>query len=428
MSFFSRLLGQLKTSTFFKHTLILVTGTASAQFITVAATPLLSRLYSPAEFGKWAVFLAVSSITATLVTLRYETAILLPKDDRDAFRLVWLSGFLVIGLGSLLVVGAWIVPGFIKELLGVDVLGEYLSAAILTGVGMAVVAVGNNWLNRSCAYGKMSMIRLIQSIALVGFSLLLGTYGISNGLLVSQVFSLLLVSVITLWLLRESAFYPTAASIIALAKSYHHAPKYLLPTALLDAITLQLPIFLITAWFNSEMAGQFSMAWKILTLPSALIGAAAGQVFYQKISKIIYTNDRLIITQYLKVTSFLIIISLPIGIVVFNWGSQLFVFLLGEQWLKAGAIAELLVLSSLMYFVFSPTSSILIVYKKNYFLLFFGITQLFYRWYAAEISNSVEGYVRWLVLFEIINVIFFEIVVMYVLFFGKKNAIIKNSF
>lgn len=66
----------------------LTTGTAIAQFIGVISMPLLSRLYAPSDFGLLAVFVAASSIAATLITLRYETSILVLKEDSEAATLV----------------------------------------------------------------------------------------------------------------------------------------------------------------------------------------------------------------------------------------------------------------------------------------------------------------------------------------------------
>ena len=411
------LIQRLRGSLFIRDTATLTVGTAGAQLITIAVMPLLSRLYSPAEFGVWAIFQAVSSISATFVTLRYETSILLPKNDEDAFRLVWLSGLLTIGLGSLLVFIAWILPDSFKKILGFVAIEEYLPVSILAGISTAILAIGNNWLNRGCAYGKMSMLRLAQSVALSGNSLLLGRYGFSDGLLISQVFALLLTSLLMFWLLRNTIVSYSAHNIIALAKNYSHAPKYLLPTALLDIITLQLPILLITAWFSSEMAGQFSMAWKILALPAALIGTAAGQVFYQKISKK-YQDGKSIKKYYYKFSLVMLIVSLPMLILISLYGESIFVYFLGKKWVVSGKISEILIFSSVIYFIFSPSTSTFIVLRKELVLLLFSIFQLSYRGLLFFIFNDILDYIKILVIFEIINVLLIEATLIY--FLNKK--------
>ena len=68
-----------------------MTGTGLAQAIPIAISPILTRIYTPEEFGVFALYMAIASILTVLVTGRYEMAILLPKKDRDAMSLVALS-------------------------------------------------------------------------------------------------------------------------------------------------------------------------------------------------------------------------------------------------------------------------------------------------------------------------------------------------
>ena len=69
---------------FFRHVLVLVTGTTLAQLLAVAASPILTRLYSPEEFGLLTVYTAVLYIFALMGTLQYENAIPLPEDEESA--------------------------------------------------------------------------------------------------------------------------------------------------------------------------------------------------------------------------------------------------------------------------------------------------------------------------------------------------------
>ena len=61
----------------------LMTGTALAHGIKIAATPVLTRLYGPAEFGVFAVFLAMLNLTSVAACLRFEMAISLPEEDQE---------------------------------------------------------------------------------------------------------------------------------------------------------------------------------------------------------------------------------------------------------------------------------------------------------------------------------------------------------
>ena len=78
-------------SPFIKSILTLVTGSSIAQAITLLVTPILSRIYSPADFGVFTFFMAIVGAFALIATLRYEIAIMLPKKDQEAVNIVSLS-------------------------------------------------------------------------------------------------------------------------------------------------------------------------------------------------------------------------------------------------------------------------------------------------------------------------------------------------
>ena len=83
-------------STYARNVITLMTGTAFAQALPIAVSPILTRLYTPAEFGVFAMYMAIASILGVLVTGRYELAILIPKQDRDAIHIAALSAALSV--------------------------------------------------------------------------------------------------------------------------------------------------------------------------------------------------------------------------------------------------------------------------------------------------------------------------------------------
>ena len=74
-------------SEFARNILTLMTGTAIAQAIPIAISPILTRLYSPEDFGVFALYMGVVSIGGILATGRYEMSVMLPKKDSDAMKI-----------------------------------------------------------------------------------------------------------------------------------------------------------------------------------------------------------------------------------------------------------------------------------------------------------------------------------------------------
>ncbi len=369
---------RIRSSAFAKDTAVLSLGTIGAQVLTIAAMPVMSRLYSPADFGLLAIFTAVSSVVATAVTLRYETTILLPKDDAESNSIVLLSLALALSLGFFCGVAAWLLPDKFRSLLGVSELGNWLPMAALAGLASAVLATGSAWLNRQREYVKMAQLRIIQNAVVALAGLGLGYSGTRSGLMHAQVIALAVACAFIGTRLLPMLANWNSRSVADAGRKHQAAPKLLLPTALLDVVTTQLPVLLITGWFNSETAGQYSMAWRILGLPMALVGAAIGQVFSQRFSQA--WPDQSVSRQLLiRTWTTLTMIGLLPTIVLMAYGEPIFKWVLGDAWGEAGVIAEVIAPMLFVMFVSSPTSTTFLVLGFQKYSLIFGIAVLIYR-------------------------------------------------
>ena len=78
-------------SEFSRNVFTLVSGTAIAQFISIAASLIISRLYTPDDFGVFTIFISIASLISLLLAGRYELAINLPKSDNEGLNVLGLS-------------------------------------------------------------------------------------------------------------------------------------------------------------------------------------------------------------------------------------------------------------------------------------------------------------------------------------------------
>lgn len=371
----SRLLPQ---NQFVRAVSILAGGTLTAQLLAIGATPVLSRLYTPADFGLVALFAAVSGIMGTALTLRYETAMLLPKEEGESVAIVLLCVTLALVLGGLVSIAAWLSPEDFKAMIGIAELGVWLPVTAFAAIASAVVATGTMWLNRQRAYKKMAQIRITQSGVAILAAIVLGLTGLSTGLIVAQIIALLVViTVIIVYIMPLLKQWEPHALMLA-ARKHISAPKFLLPTALLDVLTMQLPVLLITAWYSTEAAGQFSMAWRILALPMTLIGSAIGQVFFQRFSQTwpdIPAARKLLFKTWMTLG----LIGLLPTILLMAFGGPIFSLVFGDVWRESGAIASVIAPMLFAILVSSPTSSTFLVLGLQKYSLIFGVSFPFYR-------------------------------------------------
>ena len=94
---FSRISGILKKP-FVRNVTIVASGTAAAQAITMAFSPLITRIYGAEAFGLLGVFNALVSVVTPIAALTYPIAIVLPQEDTEAKGLVKLSSVIAFGV------------------------------------------------------------------------------------------------------------------------------------------------------------------------------------------------------------------------------------------------------------------------------------------------------------------------------------------
>jgi O-antigen/teichoic acid export membrane protein len=282
--------------------------------------------------------------------------------------------------------------------------------AVLLGLMTALIAVGTSWYNRQKAYINIVRIRIFLSSLTAVIAVLMGLAGFYFGMLFAQVVATTLVATLVLYSLRSLLTGWRSYTFMIVAKEHSGAPKYLLPAALLDVLTLQLPILLITAWFSSNASGQYSMAWKVLALPMALFGASIGQVFFQKFSEV-WPDANAAEAVLIKTWKLLIIIGIIPTILIMIFGEHLFAFVLGDAWKDAGRMATFLAPMLLAILVSSPTSTTYLVLGMQKYSLIFGITSLIYRplcLYLGWVNESLFFGLLLLVLAEVIQIVIYQ--------------------
>ncbi len=89
--FQSKIFKILKISDFGINITTMVMGTAFAQILTFAVSPLIARLYSPEQQGIFAIYIAAITFVGPIASGTYEQAIVLPEKDQDAQDLFSLS-------------------------------------------------------------------------------------------------------------------------------------------------------------------------------------------------------------------------------------------------------------------------------------------------------------------------------------------------
>ena len=353
-------------SEYARNVLTLVSGTSIAQAIPVAVTPILTRIYSPAEFGLFAVYMALISIGAMIATGRLEMAVLIARKDSEALQLAVIS-FVISGIISLLVLVAVAVWGQqIATLSGQPGLENWLYIVPFSIFLFSVYKVLLHWLNRKKQYGLMSQNRVIQSGSISALQVAVGLAPkITTGLAIADCLGRAAALLLILRRITATVKLPEFNRVrqYALIRRYRNFPFLGSPASLLNVLSLQMPYVIIPAIFTSAIAGMYFLVFRVLMLPIALIGESMMEVFRSRAMEELKQHGTCR-PLFIKTLLSLAVIGLPPALLLILFGQEIFAFVFGEDWRKAGLYATILTPMALFRLVCAPLGGVLFIREK----------------------------------------------------------------
>jgi O-antigen/teichoic acid export membrane protein len=183
---------KLPPGSFIRNVATLMTGTTFAQALLIIIAPILTRLYTPDDFGVFALYTSILGILSVIACLRYELAIVLPEKDEDAANLLVLCLLIcsVISLMALVLVALF--RDSFALLLSAPKISFWLwflpASLFLTGTFQAL----NYWSTRRKQFKRLAIRQITQnSVTAVtqiasGASLNAGAGGLIGGYIAGQ--------------------------------------------------------------------------------------------------------------------------------------------------------------------------------------------------------------------------------------------------
>ena len=346
-----------------------MTGTTLANLIPVAISPILTRLYSPSDFGLFAVYVGFAALLSVASTGRYEMAIVLPAEDDDAFNLLGLS-LLVAGLAtSVCAIAVLLFHSALLAVLHTPRLSPWLYLLPLGVLLAAFTQTLSYWLNRKRSYPRIAQSRILQSVASAALALALAHVGLgAGGLIVSAVAGQALGTVLlalAVWKgLRGTGLRFTRGGMRRQASRYKDFPRVNALHALFDSVSVSATVILLSHYFDSVVVGHYSLVMRVLTAPVVLVGAAITQVFYQRAAEL--HNRGVPLSGLIRsLLTRSVWIALPAAAVVLIGAPTLFPIVFGPNWAAAGGYARLLSPYMFFYFLAAPLAFVPFVLNKQ---------------------------------------------------------------
>lgn len=336
------------------------------------ASPALTRLYSPEDFGVVAVFTSLLGVVSVVASLRYEQAVPLPTRDDDAYGVLLLALWLVAIASCLAAFLVWAVPDTIINLFDAKPLRPYLwllpIGTITTGTYQAL----SSWSIRQKAFGRLARTKLNQGIGgtgtqIAGGLLAVGPVGLIAGQLLGQSAGVLTLAR-QVWP-RDRSSRSSISTAYSVALRYKQFPIIGTPAALLNSAGLQLPALLLASLFGIEWAGWYLLSRRVIGAPLDLIGRSVGQVYFAEAAETARASVSAMRHLFLRYARRLLLLGLPPVAILGLFSPALFKLAFGVDWGPAGHFAQLLSLMFLAQFVVSPLSQTFIILEHQGYLL-----------------------------------------------------------
>ena len=384
----------------------LVGGTTIAQVVGILASPVIARLFSPADFGLAANFTSIVMILSVFVCLRYELTIMLPKTRDEAANQFGVSVLSVIVISLISLPLLWFSKGLIQNWLNAPDLVPYFGLISITVLLTGVFQALNYWNTRSRQFLRLSAAQITRSVAEFGSKIVVGLAGFASGgsMIMTTAFGQAVSSLVLGWqILKDDGEFLwrniRLKPMLEGAKRYKKFPIYNTWAALFNTFSQQLPTFLLTAYFSTTVAGHYNMGYKILRLPMALIGTSIAQVFFQRASKARHDGT---LARLVEDTSHRLIVYglFPMMLLTVS-GQEIFIVAFGERWAEAGLYSQILSIWTFFVLISSPMSTLMSVLEKNEFSLVFTTILFITRFMTLFIGGLMHNAIVGLVLYSV---------------------------
>ncbi|OFS72560.1 teichoic acid transporter [Trueperella sp. HMSC08B05] len=364
---------QLEHRPVFKNVLVLLTGSTLAQLIAILISLLTARIFSPEDFGAFAIYGSITGVVTAIASLRYDMTIVLPDSDEEARVVGKLATRINVIISVAFALAAVFLRNWVFDLWGNRVVADWLPVGGLSIFLVAQVTILQYWHNRTRNYKAISINRVEQTVGSAGGQLGFGVAGMVSmqgllfGTLVGQAWAFFRLNA------KAKDFRQPvgedAPSLAYVAKKYKKMPLLNLPNALVDAVRVN-GIQMLVGLVAVSGLGQFNLAWRTLQVPIGLINGAISQVFYRELAAIKPGGMRLLVG---RTTLRSAVFGIPPFIALYIVSPWLFTFVFGPQWDQAGDFARALTPWLALQLITSPISTVFVVTSKQQWLLAFSV-------------------------------------------------------
>jgi O-antigen/teichoic acid export membrane protein len=294
-------------------------------------------MYIPRDFGAFALYQSVIAFFGVLATCRYELAIVVAREQKEAEALfagcLLITGILT-GCAVLMVLVLFRSPKAPESLLGSLYPVRWLIPMGLCANGIYQACA--YFRNRERDFHRLSISAVGLQIGSVVFAITCGylgwqSIGLSSGAVAGQIAAICCLqpglASFRRWLPDRSA---GLQAVLNCLQQYKRFAVYNVPCSMIGYLSVGVPVALLLHFGFTTDAGFFSMARRLLYLPATLLGVSLSQVIYEQAAGSIATD------RFANLFRSLLTTIGQLGAVLFVffcvWAPLIIPSALGRQW------------------------------------------------------------------------------------------------
>ena len=353
-----------------KHYVSLLSGTVIAQLINFFAYPILTRMYTPHDFGVFGIFLATLAIIGNISCGRFEVVLQAARFS-NKFSIYILSQVINLSVSTTSTVLLLFYATFFNGVIDI---------ALAVMIGVAIFLTG--YCNASSMFllkhegynlNSISMVlrTLLTALPQIGlFFLLPNVYGLAGGfgagLLCQAIFLSLSIRRTVAW--RASS----VRKLRFVLQRYRRYPVFDIPSTLLSSLSMHALNFILLILYSTEVAGFYSMAFRLAALPATIFSNTLSLVYFQKASKAFQAAG-----TFWAETKFNLQVSSALAMLIFVplafLAKPVIGFYLGKDWIMSAQIIVWLLPMIFLRFISNSIATTGLVVGKPQWLLYNNI-------------------------------------------------------
>ncbi len=366
--------------------------------MTFIALPVLTRLYSVADFGAYGIALAIVSILSTVANLRLDQALLV-ADEQDKKSLIFegavfstaiavISGIVISAILNVEMAGA-VATGVLANTLIQSLYNYQFSAH------KEYFCAGLNVFRSAIVVAVQLSLPLVMQISLVN------SYNLS---------SIIMIVAVLIYLLKYQ-LYQVSWQAFKNYKDFIYANT---PHALLNSFSHNLPYYVVSHFVGVQAMGFYAIVERTLRVPINLISQTLRQFFIRKFKNTESNQNAL------KASVLLSLVSLPLFAIFFILPESLYLWVFGSEWVGISSYFQILALGYWAIFCNPPSSAFLIAQRNSQVLFKLQIVELIIKFALFAGFYAVFVDKVYMLLAVPVALIFYNFAILYVVWRNKN--------